>query len=134
MKTTLSVLLAFALVLGAATAARADVFIDQPVLHGSGGTGDDTVPPGVSGLTWCHAVSTVGAAELLGFLTANLLTIGQLPANMRTPLLGSLQTYVGLDPTMCAAAVLAGAKPMRVVTVRSAGFDAPGGTGPYYEP
>lgn len=113
--------------------ANAGIYIDQPVLHGSGGTGDDTVPPGVSGLTWCHIVSTVSFAEILGFLTANLLTIGQLPVNIRTPMLGSVQTYAGLDPTMCAAAIAAGAMPMRTTTVRSAGFDATG-TSPYYEP
>lgn len=134
MKTALLSLLAVLTIVATSPSAGANVYIDQPFTHGSGGTGDDTVPPGVTGLTWCHVVSTVSLAELLGFVTANILTIGALPADIRTPLLGSLQTYIGLDPTMCAAAVAAGATPMRIQTVRISGFDSPGGTGPFYEP
>lgn len=133
MKTAALSILAILAILSSSAPTYASIYIDQPVLHSSSGTGDDTVPPGVVGLTWCHIVSTVSFAEILGFLTANLLTIGQLPINIRTPLLGSVQTYAGLDPAMCAAAVLAGAVPMRTTTVRISGFDATG-TSPYYEP
>lgn len=113
--------------------ARAAIFIDQVVAHGSSGTGDDAIPPGVSGLSWCHIVSSVSSAELLGFMTANTLVIGQLATNMRTPVLGSRQTYYGLTPAMCMAAVLVGAITGRVQFVRSVGFDHPSGP-TYWEP
>ncbi len=134
MKLALSLLAAAVLAFGS-TEAHAVIFIDQPVTHSSSGTGDDTVPPGVTGLTWCHVVSTVSAAELLGWLVANVLTVGANPLDMRTPLLGSLQTYIGLDPALCVLAAANGAIPNRTVTVRVSGFDSPGGgTGPWYEP
>lgn len=85
------------------------IYVDGIVTHGTGGNGDDTVPPGISGLDWAHAVSDANALELTTFLTLNVLTIGQLATNVRTPLLGSLMTYVGLDATMLAAAIVAGA-------------------------
>lgn len=85
------------------------IFVDASVTHGTGGTGDDTQPPGISGLDWGHAVSDQDALELTTFLTTNILTVGQLATNVRTPLLGSNMTYVGLDATMIAAAITAGA-------------------------
>ncbi|HSR79114.1 MAG TPA: hypothetical protein VLN57_21250 [Xanthobacteraceae bacterium] len=110
------------------------IIIDQIFTHGSGGTGDDTVPPGITGLDWCHLVSTTSLVELTAFLTLNLLTIGQPITNVRTPLLGSEQTYAGLDATMRAAAITAGASPNRIPYVRSNGFDAPASGPPYWEP
>lgn len=110
------------------------VYIDQITTHSGSNTGDDTVPPGISALDWCHLVSSVSEAELLGFVVANFLSMGVDPLNIRTPLLGSVQTYYGLDVLQRAAAVGAGALPGRVVTVRAVGFDAPGGAGPFWEP
>lgn len=122
-----------ALVTASLPSASAAVYIDQVVAHSSSNTGDDTVPPGVTGLSWCHLVSDVSSAELLGFVTANTLTIGALATNIRTPLLGAEQTYYGLTPDQCAAAALVGAHTGRVQFVRSVGFDSPG-TSPYWEP
>lgn len=113
------------------------IIIDQVVQHVSGshvpGSGDDTVPPGITGDSWCHLVSTTSLVELETFLTTNILTIACPPTNIRTPLLGSNQTYAGLDATQHTAAVAAGAIPKRQVTTATTGFDSPG-TSPYYEP
>lgn len=112
------------------------IFIDQITTHDGSNTGDNTVPPGITDQDWCHLVSDVSAADLLGWLTANFLTVQKDPLEMRTPELGSLQTYAGLNADQRDQAILAGAHPGRVVTVRIIGFDSPGGPGPgpFWEP
>lgn len=111
------------------------LFIDSVLTHGSSGTGDDTVPPGIAGLDWCHLVSDASAVELISFLTLNILTIGSPPTNIRTPALGALQTYVGLSVTQRTAAITAGATPGRNPTVATKSFDTTGATAPpQYEP
>lgn len=109
------------------------IFIDQIMTHGNSNTGDDTVPPGISGLDWCHMVSTVSLAELTTFLTVNLITVQCPPSNVRIPLLGSNMTYVGLDTNQRDAAIAAGASPQRRQTLVAACFDSPG-PGSTYEP
>lgn len=108
------------------------IFIDQVVTH-TPGTGDDTVPPGIITSSWCHVISTDSLLELELFLVTNAVTILCPPTNIRTPLLGSRQSYVGLSQAQHDAAILAGASPRRQITVATAGFDATG-TSPYYEP
>lgn len=108
------------------------IMIDQLVTHSSSNTGDDTVPPGVTGLQWCHVISTVSGLELTTFLTVNLLAIGCSPTNIRTPP-SSLMTYVGLNPGERDAAITAGASVQRRQTLTAACFDSPG-PGSLYEP
>jgi len=108
------------------------LFIDQITTHGAGGTGDDTVPSGISGLDWCHLVSNASQSELETFLTTN--SIAQ-AADVRTPALGSLQTYIGLDATQRAAAITAGAAPLPTFRLPSKSFDSPHSSAPpYWEP
>lgn len=109
------------------------ILIDQVVTHGSGGTGNDTVPPGISGLDWCHIVSDTSLLELTTFLTVNILTIGCAPTNVRTPLLGSNMTYAGLTASQRTAAITAGASPQRPMYLVDHCFDSPG-SGSTYEP
>lgn len=87
-----------------------------------------TPPPGITGTDWCYMVSDSSLLDLTGFLTTNLPTIGQAPTNVRTPAVGSVLTYVGLDATMRAAAIAAGATaaPTDGLT-RAQGFDCPTG-------
>lgn len=85
------------------------IFVDLVSTHGTGGTGNDTVPPGITGLDWCHIVSTSDLLELTTFLTANILTVGQPATNVRTPALGSNCTYAGLTQAQQTAAIAAGA-------------------------
>lgn len=96
-------------------------------------SGDNTVPPGITGTDWCHICSDTSLLDLTTFLTVNLLTIGCSPTNVRTPLLGSNVTYAGLNATQRAAAIAAGASPQRQTYVIANVFDAqsPPGT---YEP
>jgi hypothetical protein len=109
------------------------IFVDATVVgHRSSNTGNNTVPPGISGLVWARAVSTDSLVELETFLTTNLLTIGQPSTNVRTPLLGSNITYVGLSDAQRIAAVAAGAIEHDWATVMGAAFDANGQT--TYEP
>lgn len=109
------------------------IIIDQVRTHGDSNTGDDTVPPGIVDLDWCHVVSTVSQAELEAFLTDNFMTIGCPVENVRTPALGSLMTYAGLSDDQRTAAVLAGASPQRPPYVAAHAFDSPG-SGSHYEP
>lgn len=109
------------------------IIIDQVRTHDSGGTGDDTVPPGIVDLDWCHLVSTVSQADLESFLTANAGTIACPTTNIRTPLLGAMSTYVGLTAAQHDAAVAAGAVPNRQPYVGTHGFDAQQHA-PFYEP
>lgn len=109
------------------------ITIDQVRTHEDTGTGDDTVPTGITGLDWCHLISTSSIVELEGFITLNLLTLGVLIANIRTPALGSQSTYVGMTQAQHDAAVLAGAVPNRQTYVQSHSFDAQTSS-PYYEP
>jgi hypothetical protein len=109
------------------------IYVDETVVtHRSTNDGNNTVPPGITGLVWARAVSTVDLAELEAFLTANILTIGQPATNIRTPALGSLITYVGLDATMRTAVVAAGATEDSWPNVRDQAFDVNGHT--TYEP
>lgn len=91
------------------------IIIDQVKTHSSTPpiNGDDTVPPGITGLDWCHICSDTSLLELTTFLTLNILTIGCLATNVRTPLLGSFVTYAGLTATQRGAAIAAGASPQR---------------------
>lgn len=112
--------------------ATMSIFVDDAVVsHRATNEGNNTVPPGVSGLVWARAISTVSLLELTTFLTANVLTIGQSPTNIRTPP-GSHITYVGLSAAQRTAAVAAGAIEHDWSTVMGAAFDANGQT--TYEP
>lgn len=102
------------------------IFVDPIATHGDDNTGNDTVPPGITGLDWCHIISDTSLVELEGFLTTNLLTVGQPATNVRTPLLGSNMTYAGLDDTMRTAAIAAGATAQGRPYVLSHSFDANG--------
>lgn len=104
------------------------IYIDPCTTHGTSGTGNDTVPTGVSGLDWCHAISDSSLLELETFLTVNLLTVGCLATNVRTPLLGSNMTYVGLTDAQRSAAIAAGAIAQGRLYVLSHSFDAGPGT------
>jgi hypothetical protein len=118
------------------------IWIDPVITHDTEPSGgNNTVPPGISGQDWAHLVSattdegTGSLLELEAFLTANILTIGQPSTNIRTPLplgLGSLITYAGLDATMYAAAVAAGAHEGNKRFVVAHAFDSNGGS--VYEP
>ena len=111
------------------------IFIDSIVTHGSGGTGDDTVPPGISSLDWCHCISDTSMLDLITFLTTNVLTIGALATQIRTPALGALQTYIGLNVSQRMAAIVVGAAPSRNAHVTQVSFDSPHSSSPpYWEP
>lgn len=81
------------------------LFLDSITTHGDSNTGNDTVPPGVTGLDWCHLISDESAGEIEAFLDAHP-EIGQSSTHIRMPP-GSNMTYVGLDPAMRDAAVAA---------------------------
>lgn len=108
------------------------IYVDSIVTHDTDNSGNDTVPPGISGQDWCHIVSDSSFFELFGFLTFFVLSIGQSPTNIRTPLLGSLITYAGLNADMRAAAVAAGAIEKGRLFVVSHSFDS--GDSSLYEP
>lgn len=109
------------------------IIIDQIRTHDGSNTGDETVPPGITGLDWCHLGSTVSLAELQAFLTDNVGTIACSTDNIRTPALGANVTYVGLDADQRDQAIFVGAKPQRPPNVIRMVFDKqdPPGT---YEP
>ncbi len=109
------------------------IICDQVITHLPTGTGDDTVPPGITGLDWCHLVSTESLLELEAFLTTNILTVQCPPTNVRTPILGSRSTYAGLSEQQRAAAIVAGAVPRRTPAVMTGSFDAQS-TPPHFEP
>lgn len=104
------------------------IYVDDVTTHGTSGTGNDTVPPGISGLDWCHVISDASLLELDTFLTTNVLTIGCLATNVRTPLLGSNITYAGLTDAQRTAAIAAGASAAGRLYVLSHSFDAGAGT------
>jgi len=88
----------------------------DPVATLGPGTGNGTVPPGITpnedgSWTGSHIVSTVSLLELTTFLTANVLTIVQPATNIRTPqdASPSIVTYAGLSPDQHDAAIAAGA-------------------------
>lgn len=109
------------------------IYVDNTVVnHRSNNQGNNTVPPGITGLVWARAVSTDSLVELDAFLTTNLLTIGQPATNVRTPALGSHITYVGLSDAQRTAAVAAGATEADWNTVMAQAFDCNGQT--TYEP
>lgn len=107
------------------------IWVDPVTTHDIDNTGNDTVPPGISGLDWCHCVSDTSLAELEDFLDANP-GIGQSSANVRTPAIGSLITYAGLDQAMHDAAIAAGASERNKRFVVSHAFDSDGQS--VYEP
>lgn len=107
------------------------IFLDSNVTHGTVDIGGNTTtPPGITGPDWCHAISDKDQQELIDFLDANP-GIGQPSTNIRTPDLGSLITYVGLDPDMRDAALLAGATAMGRVWTLSHSFDSADSKGSY---
>lgn len=96
------------------------IIIDQVKTHGVSNTGDDTVPPGIVGLDWCHVCSGAGPGDPLGTgslleLQTFLTGLGVSTANIRTPgdPAPSNVTYAGLDATQRTAAITAGALPQR---------------------
>lgn len=102
------------------------IYIDQIVDHvgaTSTSTGNDYIPPGVSGTLWCHMVSTESYDELATFLTDNVNTIGALYTNIRRPIDGSFVTYIGLMPDQRDQAIFVGAMPMRTTTTFRSAFD-----------
>jgi hypothetical protein len=100
--------------------------IDPVTTHTTANTADDTVPPGVTGLDWCHVISDASELELTTFLTANILTIGCLATNVRTPLLGANMTYAGLVDAQRTAAIAAGATSDTQHNLKRDDFDSPG--------
>jgi len=111
------------------------ILIDNVREHDSSNAGDETVPPGISGSVWCHIASgaapgepagTGSLAELQAFLTDNLAAIGCDPSNIRTPqdTPPSRVTYAGLSQDQRAAAITAGAHPMRQTYIIGHVFDA----------
>lgn len=108
------------------------IFIDQIRTHNDDNNGDDTVPPGVTGLDWCHMVSTESLQELQDFMVNN--SIGDI-TNIRTPAAGSICTYVGLMQADHDTAVRLGALRQVQRIVQVASFDAPNSSGAtFYEP
>lgn len=106
------------------------IFIDQVRTHDAA----ETVPPGITGLDWCHCVSTVSLEELQGFLAVNFPTIGVSFESIRTPdslPTGSVCTYVGMNQAQHDAATAAGASPQRQPTLLARVFDGPASS---YEP
>lgn len=102
------------------------IYIDSVTTHGTSGVGDDTTPPGVTPPDWCVAVSDASLLDLTAFLTLNVLTVGQPATNVRTPLLGSLMTYVGLSQAQATAAIAAGAALVTERFLKMNCFDSPG--------
>lgn len=108
------------------------ILIDPVTTHGTSGTGNNTVPPGITGLDWCHIVSDASLLELTTFLTLNVLTIACAPTNARTPLLGSNITYAGLTSAQYTAAVTAGATAVNHWACVAQAYDSNGQS--MYEP
>ncbi len=110
------------------------ILIDPVTTHDTSNNGNDTTPPGIAGLDWCHLVSTTSLSELTTFVTANAAALGQSAANIRTPQKASpsLVTYIGLTAAGHAAAVAAGAVPGNSRHVIANVFDR--GATSLYEP
>lgn len=108
------------------------ILIDPVTTHDDSNTGNSTVPPGITGLDWCHCVSDQSELELTTFITANVLTIGALATDVRTPASGSLATYIGLTSDQRDAAIAAGAQPGNWRHVIASCFDS--GSTSLYEP
>jgi len=108
------------------------ILIDPVTTHDDSNTGNNTVPPGITGLDWCHAVSDVDGDELTGFVFNHQDTIAADPNNVRTPAKGSLVTYIGLTQEQHDAAVAAGAIPGSFRKVIANAFDS--GDNSLYEP
>lgn len=110
------------------------IIIDQITTHDLTPpvSGNNTVPPGITGNQWCHLVSAttqdgVGSLEeLQDYLTLNIETIKCDPANIRTPADGSNVTYVGLSPDQRTAAIAASALANRPTFVFTHAFDYAG--------
>lgn len=101
------------------------IIIDQIAHHdqSESTSGNNQIPPGVSGEDWCHLVSTTSYDELATFLSANVGSIGALTTNIRRPVDGSFVTYIGLTPDQRDQAIFCGASPQRVTYVFSHVFD-----------
>lgn len=102
---------------------RMAILLDPVTTHNTDNLGNDTIPPGITGLDWCHLVSDTSLAELTAFLDAHP-EIGQPSSNVRTPAIGSLITYAGLDQAMHDAAIAAGAVENNKRFVVSHAFDS----------
>lgn len=89
----------------------------------------DYHPPGITGDDWCHMVSDTSLVDLTVFLTTNVLTIGALTSDVRTPLLGSCVTYIALSSAQRSAAITAGASAVPSdEKCYGKAFDRPSGT------
>lgn len=108
------------------------ILVDPVIDHADGiGTGNDTVPPGITGTAWAHCVSDKNLQELQDFLTNNP-GINCPVENIRTPTNGSVCTYVGLDSSQRNSAIGAGALPFGAKHVIANCFDS--GSTSLYEP
>lgn len=76
------------------------IIVDQIAHHDQSisDSGNNQIPPGVSGEDWCHCVSTASYEELKAFFEDNVATIGVLSSRIRRPIDGSFVTYIGLMP------------------------------------
>lgn len=101
------------------------IIIDQITTHNDSNLQNNYVPPGVSGLQWCHCVSTVSFDELKAFLDDNVETIGVLSSRIRRPIDGSFVTYIGLMPDErdLVIGVAGPSTPQRVTTTFRGAFD-----------
>lgn len=107
------------------------ILIDQVREHEATNTGDDTVPPGITGLAWCHVASgaapgeppgTGSLAELQAFLTGLGFDIALIRTPQDTP--PSNVTYAGMSLDQRTAAIAAGAAPERQTYIIGHVFDA----------
>lgn len=103
---------------------KVDQIVDHPGADNTT-TGNDYVPPGVSGTAWCHCISTVSYDELKAFFDDNLATIGVLSSRIRRPIDGSFVTYIGLmsDERDLVIGVAGPSTPGRTTTVFHSAFD-----------
>lgn len=108
------------------------IIIDPVTTHDGSNTGNNTVPPGITGQDWCHCCSDANGTELTTFITTNVLTIGALATNIRTPTAGSIRTYIGLTSAQRDAAIAAGAQAFGAKHVVANCFDGDGTN--LYEP
>lgn len=112
------------------------IHVDPIATHDDTDNGNSTIPPGITGLDWCHCISDTSLDELTAFVTDNQGTIGADPANIRTPqdASPSVCTYIGLTLDQRVAAIAAGAIPGNMKHVRAIDFDGGDGSTSLYEP
>lgn len=101
------------------------LYVDEVTTHNEGGGGNDTVPPGITGLDWCHLISDASKFELDGFIV-DTPDMAQDLGNVRTPDLGANMTYVGLSADQRDAALAGGATAANRRFVLSHSFDQTG--------